>query len=110
MMDKNKLAEAMLEWGRKRAELDLLTAEIETAVLELGVTQNVGNIRASYSGGRKSYRYNEAGQTAPPATIEQHTKSVTTVSVDWKSVCQAAGIKDIPFTQSEPSVTVKVMA
>ena len=108
-MDKNELAQKMLEWGQRNAELAQLTAEIESAVLELGKTQNVGNVRASYSGGRKSYRYNEAGQTAPPATIEQYTKVVTTQSVDWKAVCADAGITDIPFTQSEPSVTVKVL-
>jgi len=109
-VDANELAQKMLEWGEKHLELALLTAEIESAVLEIGKTQNVGNVRASYSKGRKSYRYNEAGQTAPPATIEQHTKIVTTHSVDWKGICQAANIKDIPFTQGEPSVKVKVVA
>jgi len=108
-MEAARLAQKMLDWGKRMEELAILTAEIETAVLEIGKTQNVGNVSASYSGGRKSYRYNEAGQTAPPATIEQHTKVVTTQSVDWKSVCTDAGITAIPYTQSEPSVTVKVI-
>ena len=107
-MDKNKLAEAMLEWGRKRAELDLLTAEIETAVLELGVTQNVGNVRASYSGGRKQYNYEAAGCNAPEEIIMGNTITQTVISTDWRTVCQVAGIRDVPFTQSKPSVTVKV--
>jgi len=109
-VDKNELAAAMLEWGQKHAELALLTAEIESAVLELGKTQNVGNVRASYSGGRKSYDYAAAGMTAPEEIMAGNTITKTVISTDWKAVCADAGIDDIPYTQSEPSVTVKVVA
>ena len=110
-MNANELAGKMLTWGQKHAELALLTAEIETAVLELGKTQNVGNIRATYSGGRKRYDYEAAVYAFHDgivATDPFATETITRV-VDWRAYCLYDGIKDIPFTQSEPSVTVKVI-
>ena len=109
-MDANELAGKMLTWGQKHAELALLTAEIETAVLELGKTQNVGNVRASYSGGKKRYDYEKAAENVSEEFVAINTVTKTVTSVDWKSVCTDAGITKIPYTQSEPSVTVKVVA
>lgn len=110
-MNASELASKMLEWEQKKRELDALTAEIEAAVLEVQQTQTVGNVRATYSGGRKSYDYESAvlsrnnAEDAP--VLQAHT--VTVLQVQWKAVCDALGIVDIPFTQSEPSVTVKLL-
>ena len=111
-MDKNELARKMLEWGQKSEELARLTAEIETAVLELGETQTVGDVRATYSKGRKRYDYREAAEGHPmvsDATISLFTKTPEPVT-DWRAICEHAGIEDVPFVQGEPSVKVKVVA
>ena len=105
-MNASELASKMLEWEQARRALDVLEGEIKAAVLEIGKTQTVGNARASYSNGRKSYDYETAGAIAPPEIVAQHTKPV----IDWRSVCKDAGIEDVPFKQSGPSVSLKLLA
>ena len=112
-MNETELAMKMLQYGELRSTLDALEAQIKTAVLERGKTQTVGNVRASYSTGRKTYDYQEAADGHPMvsnATVELFTTLIPeTQRVDWHRICDHAGIEDIPFTQSEPSVTVKLV-
>jgi len=102
-MDSSELALTMLRWEEAKKQLDELTAIIQAAVLAIGKTQVVGNVRATYSEGRKTYDYVKAGSSAPIDIINKHTVP----SVDWRSVCQEAGI-EAPFTQSPSSVTLKL--
>ena len=106
-MDASKLATKMLEWEALREQLDALEAEIKNAVLEIGKTQTVGNVRATYKNGRKSYDYRIVGETAPPSLVEIYTKRV----VDWRAVCkdERSGIEEVPFTQGSPSVSMKLL-
>ena len=106
-MEPNELARRMLEWQEAQAHADLLRIEIEAAVLELGKTQTVGSVRATYSAGRKSYDYEAAWRNEYdhlPSPMFQR------VTYDYKSACIDAGIQDVPFTQGAPSVSLKVMA
>jgi len=110
-MDATELAKTMLEWQEAQAKADLLKMDIEAAVLELGKTQTVGNVRASYSAGRKSYDYEAAWETYGDKSgvpIEDFAK----VTYDYRSACKAAMIEgdDIPFTQGAPSVSLKIVA
>jgi len=110
-MDATELAKKMLEWQEAQAKADLLKMDIEVAVLELGKTQTVGNVRATYSAGRKSYDYEDGWRRHGYGTgvdIEKFQK----VSYDYRKACESAGITgaDIPFTQSAPSVSLKVTA
>lgn len=104
-MDSSELAMKMLEWEKLRKQLDVIEAEIRGAVLELGKTQTVGNVRASYSGGRSTYDYQSVGREAPLNMIIKHTKTVT----DWKAVCDALGEKPVLVSKSEPGVTIKLV-
>ena len=110
----SELAARMLEWEETQRKADALKTVIETEVLALGKTQNVGNVRASYSGGRKSYDYRAAVLTyAEPddGDLEPYTTIIpATVKVDYRAACAGLGIEDVPFTQSEPSVSVKLLA
>ena len=109
-MEASELAVKMLEWERVKLQLDALAEEITQAVLAVGKTQTVGNVRATYSGGRKSYNYQDAADGHPmvsDATLDLFTRTV--VTVDWKKVCEHVGIEDVPFKQSEPGVTLKTL-
>jgi len=44
-MDSNELARKMLAWGELQEQAAELEAEIKEAVLEIGKTQTVGNVR-----------------------------------------------------------------
>jgi len=107
-MNASELAQRMLEWESMKRALDALTGEIEAAVLELEQTQTVGNVRASYSKGRKSYNYQAAIEATPlePGSLAPFE----TVHIDYRSACKEFGIEDIPFTESSPSVSVKLLA
>jgi len=109
-MDMSELAALMLKWEETKRALDEMGAQIKEAVLEIGKTQNVGRVRASYSGGRKSYDYVTAGKQAPQEIIVAHTVQppMPAPVTDWRAVCKAAKI-DPPFTKSEPRVTVKLI-
>ena len=110
MMDASKLAAVMLEWEETQRKADALKAQIEDAVLEIGKTQTVGNVRASYSAGRKSYDYEAAwsAAVAENRVTAEDLKDFGRVSYDYRNACKAFGY-EAPFTQSEPRVTVKLV-
>jgi len=113
-IDMSNLARMMLEWEMLQRRAVALQATIEATVMQIGKTQTVGNVRASYSGGRKSYNYSEGAMLCP--MVNQSVIKEFTITpeprTDWRKVCEHAGVErdDIPFTQSEPSVTVKLLA
>ncbi len=111
-IDTSRLAMKMLRWEEAQLFADGLRAEIETTVMAIGKTQTVGNVRASYSAGRKSYDYRKAADgnwLISEAAVEQFTVTPPP-KTDWRKVCNHVGIKDIPFTQSDPSVRVKLLS
>lgn len=112
-VDMSQLATMMLEWERQQKRADALRTTIEATVMQIGKTHTVGNVRASYSGGRKTYNYQEAGDAHLKVTgemIRLYTTRPPPVT-DWRKVCEHVGVErsDIPFTQSPPSVTVKLL-
>ena len=103
------LAADMLKWERLRRELDELEWAIKDTVLQLGKTQTVGNVRATFSKGRKSYYYQAAAEGHPmvsDTTLSLFTKPI----IDWRGVCNHVGIDDIPFSEGEPSVSLKILS
>ena len=107
------LAQAMLTWERSRRELDELEGKIKNAVLQLGKTQTVGNVRATYSNGRKSYDYKQAvaayRDSLEVGLVAKHTETVTITTTDYRAICKEAELDDIPYTEGKPSVSLKLM-
>lgn len=106
--DPSKLAQMILDWEsaiRKTADLE---AQIQEAVLERGSSLVVGNVRATYYRGRKTYDYEFAAEDADPAVVKKHTKTETTTKIDWRSICKEEEIEDIPYVQAAPSVSLKI--
>ena len=117
-MDKSDLAYLMLKWEEDSIDLVNLAARIKTAVLQQGQTVVAGNVRATYRKGRKSYDYEAAAavrdDVISPAKWEEvrltHTQTITTTKTDWRGLCTGLSVsaQDIPFTESEPSVSLKL--
>ncbi len=110
-MNATELAKAMIEYEEMQRKLDVLGDQIKATVLDLGKTQTVGNLTASYSGGRKSYDYETAVVECgfvPDGTIAEFTETIVTTKTKWKDICDSLNIEAIPFTKSEPSVTLKM--
>ena len=101
------LARVLLRWEKIYIALQAQEVLIEQAILDLEKTVTVGNVRASYSGGRKTYGYETAGINAPQVIIDNHSKTV--IKTDWKAVCEEALYLDVPFIKSDPSVTLKLL-
>ena len=105
-IDLSHLAHMMLKWEASRRYLDELEAAIKDTVLQLGKTQTVGNVRATYSNPRKRYDYETPGQAAPHHIQAEHAKIV----IDWRAVCKDADIKPIVTPGEGPgSVSVKLL-
>jgi hypothetical protein len=104
-MDASTLAVKMLQWEELTRQADAIRTEIETAVLGIGKTQTVGNVRATFSAGRRTFDYKAACADLQP----EHLQSFAKVSYDYKAACEAYK-REAPFTQSEASVTVKLLA
>lgn len=106
-IDLSQLAKMMLDWETYRRHLDEIEAAIRDTVLQIGKTQTVGFVRASYSKGRKRYDYQGA---IKDSTLNQawFTKQFEKVTVDWRAMCEEWEL-EVPFTQSDPSVSVKLL-
>ena len=112
-MDATELAHKMLKWEQDKRSLNALADEIQAAVLELGKTVEVGYTRATYSKGRKSYNHHAAAdghKMVTEATVSLFTTVIPqTEKIDWRGICEHAGIEEIPFTQAKPKVTLKLL-
>jgi len=109
-MDVRELAEKMLQWGELKQKLDLLEAEISTEVLRREKTQTVGDVRASYSKGRRSYNYEAAckGRDLKDSDLEPYVIRC----IDWRRVATEhlnLSKDELPFTASAPRVTLKLV-
>lgn len=108
--DRSALARLMLRWERQTRLLDEIETAIKDTVLQLEETITTGNVRATYSAGRKRYDYETPAQQAPDDVIAAHTVTVT--KTDWRTIAlQELGLpkEDLQFTQSSPSVTIKLL-
>lgn len=103
-MNKSELAKIMLVWEVKRIELDEIEKTIQDEVMPMKDNFVVGNVRAVYSDGKRTFDYETAGKNAPVETIAEFTGPKT----DWKKVCESAEIKEIPFTKTDPSVKIQI--
>jgi hypothetical protein len=113
-MNATELATKMLEWEKLKRQTLALETEIEAVVLELGKTQNVGNVRATFAKGRtsKTYDWSPVEGRADPELVERYTtrETVTVTKTDWEAVSKELGIDPVVIAKTgEPSVTLKLI-
>lgn len=108
-MNASELARKMLLWEELRVKLDAFAAEIEDAVLEIGKTQKVGNVSASYSGGRTTYNYQLAvAEAVGDGRVDKTAlRPFEVTKLDYRAACKELEI-EATFTKSDPKVTVKL--
>ena len=137
-MDNSQLAALMLEWEATQRKADELAAQIKAVVLDIGKTQVVGNVRATFSAGRRTFDYigaidaaEAAGQLEPGSLAPWESDEIdyfeavqaaiqdgildsryltpyTTTKVDWAAAVKGLGLEAPVVSQSEPSVTLKL--
>jgi hypothetical protein len=139
-MDASTLASLMLDYETAQRQADALRAEIEAAVLALGKTQTVGNVRATFSAGRRTFDYEaaidkalDAGAVDPKdmaafeyldtdyfSVVEsaiaggllsgEYLDPYTKIKTDYASAVKALGLEAPVLEQKPASVTVKLLA
>ena len=102
-MNSTELAQAMLAWQELQTRADNLKSLISAEVMALGKTQTVGNVRAQYRSGRKSYDYEAAAKGVPTDVVDQYTKTVR--KTNWRDLCKDNGL-NAPYQQGDPSVNI----
>lgn len=115
-VDRSELARAMLEWERIRKELDSYEDFIKREVLKLGETETVGNVRASYSKGRREFDYEaSARRELKDVEIADFTSEVPERVVpaytmtDWRAACKDFNIELVVSKEGTPSVSIKLL-
>jgi len=105
-MDKSDLAKLMLEWEEAQKKADELKANIVDAIFVTKKTEVAGNVTASYFGGKRTFEYESVARKHPGFKRDMTRTYIK--KVDWKKICEILGIKEIPFTKSAPSVSLKI--
>jgi len=106
-----RLAADLFEWGELAEKMARLEERIKPQVLELGKTQTVGNVRATFSQGRRAYDYRGAfynhfaGKPLPRDLMAEYEQP----NYDWKALCENQEITNISWAQSPPSVKIKLL-
>lgn len=139
-MDASTLASLMLDYEAAQRRADALRTQIEAAVLEIGKTQTVGNVRATFSAGRRTFDYHAAIDAALNAgTLEpeslapyemldidffsvvesaiaggllsgEYLDPYTRIKTDYASAAKGLGLEAPVLEQKPASVTVKLLA
>lgn len=104
-MNAKDLAKLMLEYQEELSNVRKKGELIAAEVLRLGKSQQVGNLRATYYGPRKTYDYTMVQDHAPVDLVAEH--STTILKTDWKKVCEALNF-DPPYTEAAPRVVLKL--
>lgn len=106
-VDHSALARKMLEWEALAQQMNLLAEEIFETVTLLRKTQTVGNVRATFNQGRKTYNYKAVRKHSEYYSPELE-KMHTIEKIDFKAICEATGF-EAPFVQGDPKVTIKLL-
>lgn len=117
-MNASELAIKMLQWEEQKRKLDELEEELKAAVLEIGKTQTVGNVRATFSKGRRVLDWetpvnNE--DSVPKEIWAENTEEIpeqlipAKTQVNWQSICKAMNLDPVVVSQDEPNVKVKLL-
>ena len=139
-MDASTMASLMLDYEAAQRKADALRADIEAAVLALGKTQTVGNVRATFSAGRRTFDYRAAvdaaeaaGQLEPGSLAPWESDKIdyfeavqsaiqdgyfdsryltpfTETVIDYPAAAKGLGLEAPVIDQKPASVTVKLLA
>jgi predicted transcriptional regulator len=111
----SELAKAMLLWEEMSRELDLLEEIIERAVVLIGETQVVGNVRVTYSKGRSKYDYESvAVREFTPEQLADYTTHVEEQVIeahdviDYMKACKDNKVEPDLVSAGTPSAEIKV--
>ena len=112
-MDSTQLAEAMLKYGKLMDEAAALETQIKAAVLEVGKTQTVGNVRATFSNPRKTYQSWEDAvmDNEPDGFVPEDYLVYAEPQMDWQKAGKDFGIERESWIaeDAKPSVSVKLI-
>lgn len=114
-MNANDLAKLMIYYGELSEKLAEMEKMIQKAVLEMGKTQTVGNVRATYSNPRKTYQsWEDAVLDAEPEGFDpmNYMELIPAQTViNWQKAAEELKIERKSWVPegAQPSVTIKII-
>jgi hypothetical protein len=104
-----ELTKLFVDYAEATKKADELKAQIETAVLEIGESQKIAGVSATYyKPGFEMPDYATAAKNANPAPEIVAKYSTTTTTTKWAEVCKELGIEAQPGAEKPARVTVRV--
>jgi hypothetical protein len=105
------LTELMIRYEGLKKACDALEASIKEEILKLGKSQSVGNVKATFTKGRKTINYQAIAEPLAPIEI---VDKYTSKKVDWRKVFGEIDaendIIEANTTIGDPSVSIKIVA
>ena len=116
-MGRSELAILILQWESTKFKLDQIEEKIKAAVLDLGESVTVGNVKARYSKGRRSLDYETPCRAhdrfdaeldnflteIPEEIIPPHTE------IDFIGLAKMLGVKPLVISEGTPSVKMELL-
>jgi len=117
IIGRSELAIMMLQWEEKKRALDELETTISQAVLHLGESVTVGNVKAKYSKGRNTYDYESPCRASDrfDAEVDHYTTEVpeeiipASTKIDFRALAKHLGVDPLVAQPGTPSVKLEVM-
>jgi hypothetical protein len=107
-MNEIELTQLFVDYANAKKRLEELSAQIASAVLEIGETRKVAGVSATYyKPSHETPDYEAAAKTGLYDGFDTSPFQTTTVSTSWKSVCEALGIKPPDGAEKPARVVVK---
>lgn len=116
-MGRSELAILILQWESTKFKLDRIEEKITAAVLDLGESVTVGNVKARYSKGRRSLDYETPCRAHDrfDAEVVNFTTEIpeeiipASTKIDFTALAKMLGVKPVVLSQGEPSVKMELL-
>ena len=105
-MNATELAQLFVNYAEAQKQLDAMRVQIEAAVLDLGESQKIAGVKATYYNPTIETDYEAAARAhgAPQSLIKMH--STTKVTTAWKAVAEEAGADLSAYQTTKPARVV----
>lgn len=110
MLSEMEFVKVCLELAELKEREAILNEQITLYVLGREKTQSIGSVKATYRKPRKTWHYDKAWEKYRHMHSDVNEDDYTKVTkrVDYRALCNDAGITDIEYVEADPKVSIKV--
>ncbi len=105
-MNAVELAKLFTDYAETKAKLTKLEEQIQAQVLEIGKSQAIAGVKATYYNPTVKYDYFLAAMDKRPTPEQIGQFSTTTTTTKWKELAESIGADLKKFEKAEPARVV----